>query len=438
MKLLARRLILSYLRFITKSFINRHKIEIIGVTGSAGKTTLTKAIYTVLKNNYRVGYSAIKGKSLNSETGVPMALLNISLPDYSLLSWMKLMILASLRFIFYKPPYERFVLEMGVDKPNDMSFILSMVRPKTGVYLTISNTHTERFQLNHKRPPIEHLAEEKAKVIKSLEKDGWAVLNYDIDLIKNLSKFTKANVITFGFKEGADVKASGFELNQHGSKVKVEYKGQKDEMKIINFLAGKRQTSTMLAAIATGLTYKIPLNKCIQAIEKMSPPPGRMSMLKGIKNTTIIDSSYNASREPMFEALEILALFKDKKKIAVLGDMRELGDEAENEHKQVASKATKIATELVLVGPLMKQYLVPELLRLEFDKDKIHLFKNSIQAGDFLKEKLIKGGEAILFKGSQNTIFLEQAVEKVLANPDDNKQLCRRGKYWDEERKRNI
>ena len=157
-----------------------------------------------------------------------------------------------------------------------------------------------------------------------------------------------------------------------------------------------------------------------------------MSLFKGIKNTIIIDSSYNASKISTLGALDLLNKIGSKRKrIFVFGDMRELGSQAKIEHEQIAKKILKTVDRLVLIGFLTKKYVLPVVS----SKIPVKWFKNSWLAGDWLK-KNINGEEIILVKGSQNTIFTEIVVKKLLVNKKDKTRLCRRGKFWDRQRGR--
>jgi len=192
---------------------------------------------------------------------------------------------------------------------------------------------------------------------------------------------------------------------------------------------------TFLAAITVGLINDIKLDDCIKAIEDLDFPPGRMTKIEGIKKTLIIDSSYNSSKPALIEALENLNLFKNSKRIAVLGDMRELGIEEESEHREAARKAVNIADEFVLIGPAMKKYFYDEALKQGFDKSKMYTFLNTWKALDFIKDDLLKGGEVILVKGSQNTLFLEIIVEGLMGDSSEAEEiLCRRGSFWKRKR----
>ncbi len=436
MKNIISKIILKYLQTLTCFYVKRHRIDIFGLTGSVGKTTLTIALHEVLSKKYKVGMTFRAGHGLNSESGIPFALLDVPVDGYLAFDWLKYLAKATINFFTKKPKYEKFVIEMGVDKPGDMDFILSMTKADLGIFLSISKVHTENFEKLAKDDDnlLNLVFEEKAKIIKALDATGWAVLNYDIKMIRDLSKFTKAKIITFGLKEGADVRGKIVELTSDVFKGEIYFKSNRYDIQINNFFVNKRTFSTLLAAFTVGITYDIDSKMCINALENLELPPGRMSKIDGIKKILIIDSSYNSSKSSLLEALDNLDLYNDRKKIAVLGDMRELGKESESEHKSVAKRAVEVTDEIVTIGPAMKRYFYPEAVKLGFNRNKIHVFDNTWKALYFIRDKLIKGGEAILVKGSQNTLFLEIIVEGLLRNKEDKELLCRRGVFWEQKR----
>ena len=354
--------ILRYLRFFARWQLKKINPDIIGVTGSVGKTSTTLAIGAILKTKYQTKICS----GMNSESGIPLNILGLKLVNYSAWDWLRVMLLAPVMILINWRKYEKYVVEMGVDEPKsprNMEYLLTIVRPRVGVWLNVAPVHTQQFG------SVEAIATEKGKLIAQLPDNGMAILNKHDPLVWQWSKKTKAQVISFTDDAAAAV-GKVFGINE-----KVDFK----------------------------------------------LPPGRMSLIPGIKNSLIIDSSYNASRESMFMALRVLGSYKNRRKIAVLGDMRELGDLAKQEHEAVAEEASKVADVIVTVGPLMKQYL-----RAKYS------FMSSREAGRFINDKLIQEGDVILVKGSQNTIFLEIVVEMLMQHPEQaDELLCRRGKYWD-------
>jgi len=432
------KVVLKYLQFLTKSYIKRQNIEIIGLTGSAGKTTLTVAIHAILSKKYRTGVTYKSGHGLNSESGIPFAILGVHVDGYSIFDWIKYLTQSTINFFIKRCPYEKYIVEMGVDKPGDMDHLLGMLQPVTGIFLSIAKVHGANFEiLMRERKGIDILDlifEEKAKLIWSLPEKGNAILNNDSKRIRGLGREITAKVFTFGLGKNSDLVGKILESSSKQFKGKVIHKDKSGLIQISKYVINKRVFQTLLAAVSVGVIYDIPLIDCAEAISSMDFPPGRVSKFTGVKDTIILDSSYNSSKPALLEALDNLFLYKERKRIAVLGDMRELGTESESEHRGIAKRVIEVAEELVIIGPAMKEYFYPEAIRLGFDKSKIYTFNNTWEALDFVKSTLIKGREVILVKGSQNTLFLEIIVEGLLRKKSDEKLLCRRGAFWEKKR----
>jgi UDP-N-acetylmuramoyl-tripeptide--D-alanyl-D-alanine ligase len=242
--------------------------------------------------------------------------------------------------------------------------------------------------------------------------------------------------MTFG-SAAADLKAEQVQSSLKGFSMQVIVADQSVRFQLPHLPLPPHYAQTFLAAIAVAKTFNIPLQSAVSSLQSnFHLPPGRLSLIPGLKNSLILDSSYNASRAPMIAALNLLDQIAPARRVAVLGDMRELGQSAEIEHHLVARTAVKTCDLIVAVGPLMKQYLVPEVLRLGFPQQNLYHFTNAYQAANFLKKRLIQNQDTILVKGSQNMIFLEIVVQALMKNPQDSDRLlCRRGKFWDKKRR---
>jgi UDP-N-acetylmuramoyl-tripeptide--D-alanyl-D-alanine ligase len=174
-----------------------------------------------------------------------------------------------------------------------------------------------------------------------------------------------------------------------------------------------------------------------RGLENYKLPAGRCQIFHGIKNTFILDSSYNSSYVPAASSLTLLKKIASKRKIAILGDMRELGKLSAKEHKKLALKATETADLVITVGPLMQKYFNPEFTANKKSNQEIYSFDTTKEALNFIKHDdyiVLNDGDTILIKGSQNTLLLEIIVEDLLKNKKDKKYLCRRGKFYDNER----
>lgn len=428
MKNFVRNLPLFYFKILAFWQLRKGRGEIIGLTGSAGKTSCRMAITTLLSSKYKV-FSTEGG--LNSEWGVPLAILKQQSGYSSPALWLKAFFGSLKTLLFDWQPYDKYVLELGVDKPNDMKYLLSFIKPKVGVVLNVLPVHTEQF-VPLGGDLVERIAEEKGKLIASLPFEGMAILNYDDPLVHQMSDKCRTKILSFGLSAQHDLWAEKIELGEFGFRMLVHFQNRTCSFETATWL-NRDYAYTILAALAVGVVEDIPLEKGVEILsQRLELPPGRMGRFFGIKGTVIIDSSYNASREPTLAALDFLSTFTNRKKIAALGDMRELGPLSKVEHEAVAEKAVQVADEIVTVGPQMRAYFVPKALALGFPANKLHSFLNSQEAGEFLRDKIIQGKEAILVKGSQNTIFMERVVEVLLAAPEQDRQrLCRRGEYWE-------
>jgi len=420
-------IIQKILRVLAKIVIWRYQPVIVAVTGSVGKTSTKEAIYHVLRKKFRVRRNL---KNYNNEIGVPLTILGLETGGDSILAWLGNFLKAILIFFWAKGYPEILVLEMGVDKPGDMKYLLDFVPVKIGVFTAIGEfpVHLEFF------PEKGKLVEEKARLVKSLPKDGLAVLNYDDLSIRMVGDELPENtkILYYGFGDGADVKINNYELKiddlekwKFGLNFKLEYQGSNVPVKLKRVL-GKQQCFSAAAAASVGLYFGLNLVEISNALRKHRSLAGRTKLLKGVKNTWIIDDSYNASPLSTLVALDLLEEFNGplrneaSRKIAVLGDMLELGQETEVAHRQVGQKAASIVDLLFTVGS-RSIFIADQALRQGLDQDSIFEFSQSSQAGIPLQER-IQSGDIILIKGSRS-IQMEKITKEIMAHPEEADKL---------------
>ncbi len=434
---------LHYIRILAKihlaklnlyrRILGRKKIKKIGITGSAGKTSTMYAVVAALKDSFKVKYS----EKANSESGIPLNILGLQMQDFSLQDWFRVAGLAILKLFTNWEDYDVYVVEMGVDEPKEpknMSYLLKIIRPDIGVFVSVTSVHAMQFE------PIctsgvqveEVIADEKAKMISALPKEGYAILNFNDPYVKERKKLTLAKVIGVGKNGEADVILDDYQVNLNGTKFVFQLEERKKEL-VLKLVLPYVYGETFGLAIGAAQALGISASKAIAGIKnKFKLPPGRSSLIKGIRDTYLIDSSYNASPRPMNTMLNLLKRVGDNERretIAVLGDMRELGKKSKEMHQKLVKKAVESADKIITVGPEMKKYLVPEVKKIDEDI-QVKPFETAGQAGKYLKEN-IDGQEIILVKGSQNTIFLEIVVEALMADKSQAKKLlCRQGEYW--------
>jgi len=416
-----RKLLQKLLKTFSQSVLKKYKPIIIGVTGSVGKTSTKEAIYHVLKTHFGEKEVRRNWRNYNNEIGVPLTILGLETGGRSLLRWF-FNFIKIFWMIIFKVKYPEFlVLEMGADRPGDIKYLTDFVKLKVGVITALGDipVHVEYFD----NP--QQVAKEKKNLVSSLPSDGVAVLNYDDDDVRTMAEGIEAKIMTFGLKDRADVRATNYDLKvlQNGNvselNFKLEFSGSSVPAKLINVL-GVQHLYSALAASAVGITFNMNLIEIVEALKEFQSLPGRMHLIKGIKNTLIVDDSYNAALLSVEAALESLKIFEDRRKIVVLGDMLEIGEYAPEAHKRIGEKAAQIADLIFTVGPRAK-FIAEEAIKENFDSSKIFQFIVSDDAAQKVQE-IIKEGDIILIKGSR-AMKMEKITKEIMAEPEKAGEL---------------
>ncbi len=435
MKKLLGRVVIEYFRLLAVVQLKKNpKAIIIGITGSAGKTSTRLAIVHILQARGRVKHSV----HANSESGIPLNILGLSPKTFSPLDWTRLIVLALLKLLFNWKKFDYYVVEMGIDSakiPKNMEYLLKIVRPQVGVVLNTGLVHAEGFDhlvkdLNPKRRIAklrQEIANEKIKLLTSMGSRGVAIINVDQKELASLTKKISARKITIGKSSKANLRITKYRTGLNGSGFQFIYQGQKHEAHFAD-LFPPHYAYTFAAALAVAAGLGISPRTAIPALESYRAPAGRLRVFVGKKNTMLLDSSYNSSPDSMREALDLVKNLAPKsRKIGVIGDMRELGTSTKQAHKDLADQIIKSLDEVLLFGIYTKEHIYPVLLAKKFPA---HHFETINSLNNYLL-KTVPSRSLILFKGSQNKIMLERSVEFMLKNEADVKNLCRRGTYWD-------
>jgi UDP-N-acetylmuramoyl-tripeptide--D-alanyl-D-alanine ligase len=417
------------LRRLARWTIWRYRPAVIGVTGSAGNTSTKLAIKAVLERDRRVRVSF---GNLNSDLGVPLTILgDWSAEDLALVSratprgtktiqkigfWIKVMASSAWRIIF--PSHagypEILVLEYGADRPGDIKYLLSIARPNISVITAIGDipVHVEYYG------GPDEVAREKGRLIEYLPVGGFAILNGDDDVVMNLQSRTRARVMTFGFDKRNEVRLSRFENKVHDGKpsgisFKLEHGSAIVPVRIAGVF-GRAHAYAAGAAAAIGLVFGMNLVTISDALAHYSPPPSRMQLLPGIKYTQIIDDSYNASLIAMRSALETLAALPAKRKVAVLGDMLEIGKYTPEAHEAVGRLVARDADMLFTIGPRAK-FIAEAARGAGMKRAMIFSFDTAAEAIKPVKD-FIKKGDLVLVKGS-HSMELDKIVDEIKEIP---------------------
>ncbi len=417
-----------------------HPVEVIGVAGSVGKSTTREMLRAVLKPHMRV--KMLWG---NSETGIALSILGISAGDYSVVDWGRMVLLAPLGILHLRG-FTHVIVEMGtddLDPPKNMGFLLTIIRPTIAIHLNATATHTMQFGRH-----LEH-ADNQYETILGLiaREDGRSITNSHCrvaiynqsdmhirEYMNTFRKTTQAGIIcSFGSETACDMRLKSWSLNARGTTYELFTKGEHiTKITIDSYALPRIYWENIASVLLCAQQLDICLRDCVSALERgVDFPKGRCGLFDGVRDTLILDSSYNASKIPMYELLTVAQGLSKKQKIPltiVFGDMRELGAQAQSEHEQVAQAiiATRPA-QVHLVGALTREFMQKIL---ENDTSiNVHWWQSSRELGAYLKMH-VTPGSIVLFKGSQNTIYLEEAIAQILLHKADVKKLCRMSDGW--------
>jgi len=392
MKKLARKIVAAILGYQVRTLHRRKNIKVIGVVGSIGKTSTKLAIAQVLAAGCRVRYQE---GNYNDLVTVPLVFFGESLPSlFNPLAWLAVF-WRNQRKLRSDYPYDVVVVELGSDGPGQIIQFHKYLKLEIAVITAITPEHMQFFGT------LDEVANEEKSVTRF---STLSLVNADLcprEYYEDLD-----NTLTYGLKK------SDYTLASSG---------------ITAGNLSKPELYSRLAAVAVAKKIGLDNNQVAIGLAQVAPPAGRMRRLPGINDSTIIDDSYNASPESMKLALDYLYSQKAKQKIAVLGNMNELGDYSKQAHEEIGKYCDPKQLELVVtIGPEANQYLAKAA---EAQGCRVERFDNPYKAGEFIKP-LVKPGAVILVKGSQNKVFAEEAIKSLLANPDDISKLVRQSDEW--------
>jgi len=405
-----RKFIQHILKYLTKLILWRYKPLIIGVTGSVGKTSTKEAIYTVLKNRFRVERNVF---NLNTEIGMPLTIIRGKDAKRNIFLWFYNFFHTIWLFIFKTKKYPQIlVLEMSEDAPGMIKYLVDLARPKIGAITTIGNppVHLEYYKNTNQ------LIEEISYLPQNLTLNDSMILNADNALVLDFRDKTVAKVLSYGFSEYSDVKVTDYklinvdDLKNIGMSFRLEASGSFVPVKIEGVF-GKAQVYALSAAAAVGLSLDMNLVEISEAMLDYKTVEGRTKFIPGIKNTWILDDSYNACPDSVRATLDILKGIPADRKIVVLGDMKELGINSKQAHIQIGKNIADVAKVLIAVGEEM--LFAKEIIDDEYSGIQTFWFKDSEQAKKFVKE-MIKKGDLVLVKGS-HSMEMEKITEYVKA-----------------------
>jgi UDP-N-acetylmuramoyl-tripeptide--D-alanyl-D-alanine ligase len=349
-------------------------VRIVGITGSVGKTTTKEAVHSVLSRSF----STLKSEeSYNNEIGVPLTLLRLD------------------------EKHNRAVVELGMYALGEIAHLAEIALPQVGVVTNVTHSHLERLG------SLERIAQAKAELVEALPPDGIAILNGDDPHVKAMAELTEARVFCYGLSPDNDLWASHVESRGlDGVRFRMHFGLETVHVKIP--LLGRHSVHTALAAAAVGLVEGQPWGLIVAGLRDMEVQL-RLLATPGLNASTLIDDSYNSSPTSSLAALNLLAELMGRK-IAVLGDMLELGSYEDEGHRKVGRRAAEVVDKLVTVGEL-GAVIGREAIAVGMNESDVFFAQDNDEAVESLRN-LVTSGDLVLIKGSRG-MHMEDIVAKL-------------------------
>jgi UDP-N-acetylmuramoyl-tripeptide--D-alanyl-D-alanine ligase len=366
------------LQQVARFWRRRLNVKVIGITGSVGKSTTKELVAEVLSQRYHT----LKNQgNLNNEIGLPLTMLSLN------------------------EDHKRAVLEMGFYVPGEITFLCDLALPEIGVITNIGTVHAERAGTQ------ENIARGKSELVKALPPapEGVAILNYDDPWVRNMAGLTKARVFFYGLDPQADLWADGVSgLGLDGIRFRLHY--QREVLHLRIPLIGRHSVHAALRAAAVGLADGLTWQEIVEGL-RSGRAQLRLMTTRTEGGALILDDSYNASPESTLAALNLLEEL-DGRKVAVLGDMLELGIYETEGHELVGARAAQVADLLIAVGERAK-IIASAALQAGFPRQALMVLPDIPQVIDYLKENL-ESGDVVLVKGSHG-MRMERIVSALEA-----------------------
>ena len=357
---------------IAKFYKNKFKIPFIAVTGSVGKTTTRDMVYSTISEKYN---SLKNVGNLNNQFGVPLTLFNLN------------------------KEHECAVIEMGMSGFNEIEYLANIVNPQIGIISNIGYSHVEHLGSR------DGIFKAKMEIATNFDENSLLIVNGDDDCLKTLkTKDLVYKLRTFGFDKDNDIYCESYEMDEESINFVAVINGKKEEFFIPT--VGKHNIYNAMAAILVGLNLNMTIEEIKDGLKNFQCTKNRLDIIKKDK-LTIIDSVYNASIDSMSAALNILGRYENRR-VAILGDMFEMGEFAEFGHRQVGKAALGNIDIMIAIGK-DSEFIVKELKENNMNENNLYHFETKEEAIENL-DNIIKDDDVILVKASRG-MNLEKVVE---------------------------
>lgn len=352
---------------------NMYDIPVVGITGSVGKTSTKDIIASVMSKKFNVLKTL---GNYNNQIGLPLTVLRLKDED-------------------------AMVVEMGMNMPNEIGPLSKIAKPSVAVITNVGTAHIGNLGSR------ENILKAKLEILDGLQKDGILVINNDNDMLHNWymeNENTNFKVVTFGMENKSDIMPYDIELSENGSTYKIDI--DKKVYTVNISVGGNHFVLNSLCAIAMGRIFDIPMEDILEGIANFELTKRRMQVEKNKNGITIINDCYNANYDSMKAAIEYLGKINAKKRIAVLGDMLELGEFSKELHEKVGEEVANNNVNILITVGSESKHIVSKALEGGFNKENIYICNNNDEAVKVIK-KIASAGDAILLKASNGLNFQE-------------------------------
>ena len=355
-----------------------YNIPVIGVTGSVGKTSTKDIIASVMSRKYK---TLKTDGNHNNEIGLPLTILNLR-------------------------DHEAAVIEMGMSALGEISLLTNIAKPTTAVITIIGSSHIGELGSR------ENILKAKLEILEGLDSKGSLIINNDNDLLHKWNEENTDNHkhITYGIENKSNIMAQNIKVEKESSSFDIIYEGKTYTVTVP--VGGQHFIYNSLCAICVGIEYGIEIEEIIKGISEFKLTKRRMEVIKNSDNIIIINDSYNASYESMKAALEYVSKVDASKKIAVLGDVLELGEFSKQMHENIGEEVVKNNIDILITVGEEAKNISNKALELGMNKESIYYLERNDKAVNLIKN-IAKQGDIVLVKAS-NGMHFDEIVEKIL------------------------
>ncbi len=405
---------------LAQLYIKIHRPVIIAVGGSVGKTSSKLALATILESEKNVSYM---DDSYNKGLGLYLSVFRLKVPDRSSpLAWVKVALAACKRMVTTHPNV--MVLEYGIDSPGDMQEMVNFVQPDISVLTAVTPEHMEFLK------DIDTVGKEESIILRAAKRTA---LVSSVDVDKNYYENINPHLVVYGGKNDS-IRSHVVSWSNIGATVDfyledLVLKGQKLSIisePTIRQLSGLLWLAEQLGVSQQGLE---------QALPRVTAAASRLSLMQGVNDSMIIDDTANFSPDAGVVGLQTLKRIPASRRIALLGNMHELGEFADAGYAEVATEFNDLDM-IVLVGDLSTVRFKKLAEKRGYNIGKNLFTKDtSIDAGEWLRNEVLKPGDVVLVKGPFGGWYMEEAVKVMLADPSDARKLTRQSAFWDNKKR---